>query len=160
MKPEDFCRYSLLSYSSYVSLNIIMQVSGFKLQFDVSKPKGKRLVGVEVACGDCLQGYEPISDKKIYKVSMTEYLANGGDGYSIIANNKERHLQGPLDTDILREYIKSRSPLNNHLEERIRVKTIHSESVLNTSCRVTISARFFIFLSFLFCCHILFSQSP
>jgi len=137
-----------------------LQVSGFKLQFDVSKPKGKRLVGVEVACGDCLQGYEPISDKKIYKVSMTEYLANGGDGYSIIANNKERHLQGPLDTDILREYIKSRSPLNNHLEERIRVKTIHSESVLNTSCRVTISARFFIFLSFLFCCHILFSQSP
>ena len=76
---------------------------------------------------------------------MTEYVAGGGDGFKIIAENKEKHLQvrilnmiyefrkchfagenwnisfinldnvtlqGPLDTDILREYIKARSPLN------------------------------------------------
>ena len=68
---------------------------------------------------------------------MTEYLANGGDGYSIIAENKERHLQGPLDTDILKEYIKAKSPLNNQVEERIFVKTTHSENVHSTSCKNT-----------------------
>ena len=65
---------------------------------------------------------------------MTEYLASGGDGYSIIAKSKERHLQGPLDTDILKEYIKARSPLGNQVEERINVKTINSENVHSTSC--------------------------
>lgn len=112
-----------------------LQVSGFKLQFDLTRPTGERLVLAEVPCAECPQLYEPLSDKKIYKVAMTEYLASGGDGYSIIAKNKERQLQGPLDTDILKEYIKARSPLSNHVEERINVKTIHSEGVQSTSCR-------------------------
>ena len=104
----------------------MVQVSGFKLQFDLTRPTGERLVLAEVPCAECPQLYEPLSDKKIYKVAMTEYLASGGDGYSIIAKNKERQLQGPLDTDILKEYIKARSPLSNHVEERINVKTILS----------------------------------
>ena len=33
---------------------------------------------------------------------MTEYLAGGGDGFKVISEHKERQLQGPLDTDILK----------------------------------------------------------
>jgi len=114
-----------------------LQVSGFKLQFDLTRPKGGRLVLAEVPCSDCPLQYAPLADQDVYKIVMTEYLANGGDGYSIIAENKERHLQGPLDTDILKEYIKAKSPLNNQVEERIFVKTTHSGHVHSTSCKNT-----------------------
>ena len=56
-------------------------------------------------CDDCPLQYEPIKDDQLYKVStlahldpdhkvvMTEYVAGGGDGFKIIAENKEKHLQ-------------------------------------------------------------------
>ena len=78
----------------------------------------------QVPCDDCRLQFEPIKDEKLYKVTrmalfhwndndadvvaepdvdddnelqvvMTEYLAGGGDGFTIIANNKEKHLQVP-----------------------------------------------------------------
>ena len=39
---------------------------------------------------------------QVYSVIMTEYLAGGGDGFKVISEHKERQLQGPLDTDILK----------------------------------------------------------
>ena len=56
-------------------------------------------------CDDCPLQYEPIKDDQLYKVTtpghldpdhkvvMTEYVAGGGDGFKIIAENKEKHLQ-------------------------------------------------------------------
>merc|ERR1719319_264263 len=72
-----------------------LQVGGFRLTFDLTRPRLRRLVLAEVPCDDCRLQFEPIKDEKLYKVVMTEYLAGGGDGFTIIANNKEKHLQGP-----------------------------------------------------------------
>ena len=43
-----------------------------------------------------------LEDEEVYSVIMTEYLAGGGDGFKVISEHKERQLQGPLDTDILK----------------------------------------------------------
>jgi len=110
-----------------------LQVGGFKLKFDLRRPRLDRLVLAEVPCDDCPLQYEPIKDDQLYKVVMTEYVAGGGDGFKIIAENKEKHLQGPLDTDILREYIKARSPLNYKVEERIAMRTTHGDQFSNFS---------------------------
>merc|ERR1712130_449592 len=104
-----------------------LQVGGFKLKFDLRRPRLQRLVLAEVPCDNCPLQYEPIKDDQLYKVVMTEYVAGGGDGFKIIAENKEKNLQGPLDIDILREYIKTRSPLNYKVEERIAMRTTHGD---------------------------------
>ena len=62
----------------------------------------------------------------VYSVIMTEYLAGGGDKYTVISEHKERQLQGPLDTDILQEYLKMESPIKTQVEDRISLDTIHS----------------------------------
>jgi len=110
-----------------------LQVSGIKILFDLTRPVGKRLLRADISCKTCSEELQPLMDEEVYKVVMTEYLANGGDGYSNIAEKKERHLQGPLDTDILREYIKGHSPLSKNVEKRISVKTenLISESAAN-----------------------------
>jgi len=100
-----------------------LQVSGFRLHFDLMRPEMSRLVLAEVACPDCPMQWEPLQDSREYTVVVTNYLAGGGDGFSIIPQEAIRHLQGPLDTDILKEYIKLRSPLRNKVEGRIQVKT-------------------------------------
>jgi len=110
-----------------------LQVGGFKLKFDLRRPRLQRLVLAEVPCDNCPLQYEPIKDDQLYKVVMTEYVAGGGDGFKIIAENKEKHLQGPLDTDILREYIKARSPLNYKVEERIAMRTTHGDQFSNSA---------------------------
>ena len=55
--------------------------------------------------GNCDEAAEvdgELEDEEVYSVIMTEYLAGGGDGFKVISEHKERQLQGPLDTDILK----------------------------------------------------------
>ena len=104
-----------------------MQVSGFQLGYDVTQPRGDRLVWVRVLDGDTGL-YADMEDTRVYSVIMTEFLAGGGDGYSVISENKLRQLQGPLDTDILQQYLKYVSPIRSQLEDRIQIIDSHHRS--------------------------------
>merc|ERR1719474_1544899 len=106
-----------------------LQVSGFKLQFDLTRPAGDRLLSAKVRnLEEDGITYKEMFDTEVYSVIMTEYLAGGGDGFNIIKNNKKRQLQGPLDTDILKDYLKIVSPIQTGLEDRISLVTIHDSS--------------------------------
>ena len=73
-----------------------------------------------------------MEDSVVYSVIMTEYLAGGGDKYTVISEHKERQLQGPLDTDILQEYLKMESPIKTQVEKRISLDTIHHQAYSGT----------------------------
>ena len=77
--------------------------------------------------------FRALSDAEVYSVIMTEFLAGGGDGYHVISENKIRQLQGPLDTDILKEYLKKVSPIQSQVEDRIRFLNIKNRSFLSSS---------------------------
>ena len=64
-----------------------------------------------------------LQDEEVYSVVMTDYLAGGGDGFSVIKDRKDRQLQGPLDTDIFKEYMKVMRPIQTEVEGRIRIVT-------------------------------------
>ena len=100
-------------------------MSGFKLQYDLTKPTGQRLRSVQVPCKADCDGAETteLRDEEIYSVVMTDYLAGGGDGFNVIKHKKERQLQGPLDTDIFKEYMKVMKPIETKVEGRIRIAT-------------------------------------
>ena len=103
-------------------------MSGFKVEYDLTKPTGKRLRSVKVPrTADC--GGPPMTelrDEQVYSVVMTDYLAGGGDGFSVIKLQKDRQLQGPLDTDIFKEYMKVMKPIGTKVEGRIRIVTSES----------------------------------
>lgn len=58
-----------------------MQVSGMELVYDSSKPEGKRLVSATI-------GEELINDKIEYTFAVDQFLALGGDGYTIFTEGK------------------------------------------------------------------------
>ena len=52
---------------------------------------------------------------------MPSYLANGGDGYSELEQERLSYVAGDLDTDVLKTYIQQKSPIEPPRKGRINV---------------------------------------
>ena len=97
-----------------------LQVSGFKVVYDVMKPVGQRVVSVRVVCDSCRTGYAELEDSQQYNVVTSNYMVGGGDNYTMITNNLIKHLPiGALDTDVMRAELKQHSPITADLQGRI-----------------------------------------
>ncbi|KAK7493119.1 hypothetical protein BaRGS_00015640 [Batillaria attramentaria] len=98
-----------------------LQVSGLRVQYDVRKPVGQRVVSVHALCTDCLiPEFRPLDDSATYKIIVQSFIAGGGDGYKVFRDNAiSTDLLGDLDSDVLIEYIKKASPITQGLEGRI-----------------------------------------
>ena len=64
------------------------QVSGISFAFDPEKPAGKRIDPEFVKVGDEYLDLDPKS-KKTYRLATKAYLANGKDGYDVLAKCKQ-----------------------------------------------------------------------
>lgn len=51
---------------------------------------------------------------------MPTFLLNGGDDHTEISQNYRNHQSGPLDINVIVDYIKKNSPINTSNESRIR----------------------------------------
>lgn len=69
---------------------------GISVIYDLSKPSGQRVARLRARCVKCrVPVMEDVLDEQIYKVATTSFVANGGDSYSIIKDNKiDHHLTG------------------------------------------------------------------
>ena len=113
--------------------------------FDLTRPSGSRVTRILVRCGSqfgaevCDEEAKvdmELEDEEVYSVIMTEYLAGGGDGFKVFSEHKERQLQGPLDTDILQEYLEAKSPVSLGVEDRISLVTHNTDmSVLSSGAK-------------------------
>ena len=97
-----------------------LQVSGFKVVYDVRKPVGRRVVSLKVVCDSCRAGYTELEDSQQYNVVTSNYMVGGGDNYTMITNNLIKHLPiGALDTDVMRAELEQHSPITADLQDRI-----------------------------------------
>jgi 5'-nucleotidase / UDP-sugar diphosphatase len=99
------------------------QVSGIRYTFDASKPVGERIVSVEVLGED--GEYTAIDPEATYTVVSNDFLRNGGDDYSVVAENSVNPYDfgRPVD-QVVADYIQANSPVTPELEGRItRVDT-------------------------------------
>lgn len=64
------------------------QVGGISFAFDPSKPPGQRVDPAFVKVGDEYLDVDPKSRKK-YRLCTKSYLANGKDGYDVLASCKQ-----------------------------------------------------------------------
>ncbi len=93
-----------------------LHVSGIELEFDSSRPIGKRVVSVTI------QG-DPILPNNTYSVATTDYLASGGDGFEALTKAK-RLSQTTLEetilvSDIVLRNVQLQKRLTNRVEGRL-----------------------------------------
>ncbi|XP_046374004.2 5'-nucleotidase-like [Haliotis rufescens] len=98
-----------------------LQVSGLKIEFDISRPVGSRVTRLRALCTRCeVPIYEDVQPGQIYQVIMPSFIADGGDFYDVINDNKvKHHLIGDLDLDVFVEYVKQQTPIVQGEEERM-----------------------------------------
>jgi 5'-nucleotidase len=91
----------------------ILQVSrGFAYTWDNSKPDGERIVAETMS----LNG-RPIDPKANYRVTVNNYLAVAGDGFTALKGTDQ--LTGIYDVDALYAYFGTNSPVAPELPSRI-----------------------------------------
>ncbi|KAF2352045.1 5'-Nucleotidase C-terminal [Trinorchestia longiramus] len=98
-----------------------LQVSGFVVVYDITRPPGARVVRLQARCISCrVPTMEDVRDEDVYKIAMPSFIANGGDGYTVVRDQKiKHHLTGLLDTDVYSQYIQMVSPIYQGIENRI-----------------------------------------
>jgi 5'-nucleotidase / UDP-sugar diphosphatase len=92
------------------------QVSGLTMKVDMSAPAGNRVRGVVI-------GGRPLDVKKIYSLSIPDYLLNGGDGYAMFAG--QRVVVGPeaggLLASAIEKYVGAKKTVAPEIERRIDI---------------------------------------
>ncbi len=89
----------------------LLQVAGLRYSFDSQKPAGQRLVKVELI--DERGRAKPLDLKASYGVALSDYLAEGGDGFETLKNGQLKPSPEPLIADVLESYIRRHSPLKD-----------------------------------------------
>ncbi|KAL7041910.1 hypothetical protein ACKWTF_000950 [Chironomus riparius] len=113
LELPGFAIREALEFSVSKPILHVMQVSGIKVVYDLKKNPFNRIVDLKVLCQKCDKPrYEAINDEKYYRVTLSDYLANGGDSFSMFPKYGRNKLEGPLDIDVLSEYVRKASPIN------------------------------------------------
>ena len=96
-----------------------LQVSGLRFTWDLNQEVGSRIVSVEV-WNEARGEYAPLDPDAVYSVAANNFMRDGGDQYTMLAENAiDPYDYGrPLDV-VVAEYIEANSPVAPQLEGRI-----------------------------------------
>ena len=68
-----------------------MHVLGVQVIYDLRAPEGQHVVQAKVRCAQCeVPRFEPLDPEAVYDILTNDYLIQGGDGYSML---KEERLE-------------------------------------------------------------------
>jgi 5'-nucleotidase len=76
----------------------ILKTSGLYYRWDPARPRGARVIEA------CDGSHAPLDPARYYRVTVNDFLANGGDGFTDF-NALEPKEVGPLDTEALERYL-------------------------------------------------------
>lgn len=90
------------------------QVSGLTMVYDPKRPAGKRVLSVTI-------GGKPLDPKAMYTLATNDFLADGGDGYAMLATAKRLidANAGPHMAGSVIEYIEKKGTVSPKIEGRI-----------------------------------------
>ncbi len=88
-----------------------MLVAGMTFEFDMSRPKGKRILEATV-------GGAPLDPAELYRVVTIDYLASGGDGQETFPEGTNP-AYGDSEVWVVAQYIQDNSPVHPVVEGRI-----------------------------------------
>ncbi|XP_077145899.1 5'-nucleotidase [Ranitomeya variabilis] len=98
-----------------------LQVGGIKVVYNLNKKSGERVVTLQVLCTKCrVPKYIPVETDEVYKVVLPAFLADGGDGFSMLKNETLKHDSGDLDVAVVGNYIHRMLRIYPAVEGRIQ----------------------------------------
>ncbi|CAG9773881.1 unnamed protein product [Ceutorhynchus assimilis] len=104
------------------SMGEFPQVSGLKLELDMTKKPYSRIVSVKARCGICeIPKYYLIDPEQNYTLVTSSFLANGGDGITVLKEKPlERREMDGGDLDAVANFITRHSPIYPEIQGRIK----------------------------------------
>ena len=93
------------------------QVSGLTIEADLSRPAGSRIVSIKV-------GDAPLSETRIYRVAVNDFMARGGDGYTLLRDARHMLPEGdsPLLANEVMAYVRGLGTVRTGVEGRLVFK--------------------------------------
>ncbi|XP_018422637.1 PREDICTED: 5'-nucleotidase isoform X2 [Nanorana parkeri] len=80
--------------------------NGIRVVYNLDRKPWQRVVKLEAICTKCrVPKYVPVENDQVYKVALPAFLAEGGDGFTMLKNESLRHDSGDLDIAVVRSYI-------------------------------------------------------
>uniref|UniRef100_G1KR52 Snake venom 5'-nucleotidase n=2 Tax=Anolis carolinensis TaxID=28377 RepID=G1KR52_ANOCA len=102
----------------------LLQVSGIRVVYDLSRKPSNRVISLKVLCTECrVPVYVPIEMEKTYKVLLPSFLAGGGDGYYMLQGRSNNHSSGDLDVQVVSSYITKMGRVYPAVEGRVMFST-------------------------------------
>lgn len=95
----------------------LLQTAGLRYEVDASRPAGSRVLKAELV--DEHGNAAPLVPEARYRITLADFLADGGDGYASLKNGTAVNAPDPLVVDVVTDYIKTHSPLDAPLPDRI-----------------------------------------
>jgi 5'-nucleotidase len=96
----------------------LLQVAGFRVTFNITNPVGKRVQSLKIRINSEDEEYESVQHNKFYSIVVPSFLANGGDGFTMLIKSKRKnHRIGLLllDIEVIEAYIAQSSPITDDL---------------------------------------------
>ncbi|CAG9812004.1 unnamed protein product [Chironomus riparius] len=115
----DILEFNGTTLKSAFELSItrsLLHFSGIQVVFDMSMPVGNQVVSLKIKNEN--DQFENVVNDKMYRIVVLSFIANGGDGYTMLQENKVSHKIGLLGEDIMEAYIIKKSPINYELDGR------------------------------------------
>ncbi|MFC1910117.1 bifunctional metallophosphatase/5'-nucleotidase [Chloroflexota bacterium] len=91
------------------------QVSGIRFTWNPDNMQGNHIVSVDVKTD---AGYRPIDLSANYRVAISNFMYQGGDGYTVFQNGKNFTNISLIDYEVLVDYLKANSPVNPQIDGR------------------------------------------
>ncbi|WP_058855358.1 bifunctional metallophosphatase/5'-nucleotidase [Nocardia jinanensis] len=83
----------------------VLSVAGISYAYDDSAAPGDKVVEDSVRIGG-----QPLNEVAVYRVSTNNFLASGGDGFTVFARGTDTTV-GPTDLDALETYLRAEGPV-------------------------------------------------
>lgn len=95
-----------------------LQLSGARISVDPTQEAGSRIVSVEVL--NDMGEFEALDPEAVYSMAGNNFVRNGGDGYSVLAENAiDPYDGGRVDFNVTLDYIVANSPVAPVTDGRI-----------------------------------------
>ena len=95
----------------------LLQVAGLRYEVDARRPVGARVLRAEII--DEKGRARPVDPASSYIVTLSDYLADGGDGYAMLKKGRPVPAPDPLVLDVVTDYLRVHDPLSAPRSGRI-----------------------------------------
>jgi len=98
------------------SPRVLLPSAGFSYTWDLDAPPGEKVDPASITLGG-----QPVDPAASYRVTVNSFLADGGDGFSVLPQGTDR-VGGELDLDAFVAYLAANDPVAPPAQDRIAVQ--------------------------------------